>query len=102
MFFVSEEFLRKHQDGEDFVQTIGEVVPPGEELFDNIGGKKAHKNKKRDNWTESPRLVLVSSFIKLNTPTSYSISQLHVRRCKPFQNLETRWSKKLYLRIVTF
>ena len=48
MFFVSEEFLRKHQDGEDFVQTICEVVPPGEELFDNIGGKKAHKNKKRD------------------------------------------------------
>ena len=49
MFFVSEEFLRKHQDGEDFIQTIGEVLPPGEELFDNIGGKKAHKSKKRDN-----------------------------------------------------
>jgi len=40
MFFVSEEFLRKYESGEDFNQTIDEAVPLGTELFENTGGKK--------------------------------------------------------------
>ena len=34
MFFVSEEFLRKYEQGEEFVQTIDEAVKPGEGLFE--------------------------------------------------------------------
>ena len=40
MFFVSEEFLRKYESGEDFSQTIDEAVPLGEELFGEGGGKR--------------------------------------------------------------
>ena len=44
MFFVSEEFLRKYEQGEDFAQTIDEVVKPGEGLFDQEYESKAdHK-----------------------------------------------------------
>ncbi len=46
MFFVSEEFLRKYEAGEDFVQTIDEAVKPGEGLFDQDYQSKAdHKNQ---------------------------------------------------------
>ena len=47
MFFVSEEFLRKYQEGEGFDQTIGEAVPEGEGLFDNTAGKREHNIGKR-------------------------------------------------------
>ena len=41
MFFVSEEFLRKYEQGEDFAQTIDEAVNPGEGLFDQPYESKA-------------------------------------------------------------
>ena len=47
MFFVSEEFLRKYEAGEDAEQTIGDVVQPGEGLFDNTAGKREHNIKRR-------------------------------------------------------
>ena len=49
MFFVSEEFLRKYEAGEDFSQTIDEAVPPGTELFENTGGKKEFNRKRKEN-----------------------------------------------------
>ena len=48
MFFVSEEFLRKYEKGEDFSQTIDEAVPLGSELFENIDGKKQFNKKRRE------------------------------------------------------
>ena len=39
MFFVSEEFLRKYEAGEEVEQTIGEAVPLGHELFEDTGGR---------------------------------------------------------------
>ena len=47
MFFVSEEFLRKYETGEEFEQTVDEAVPVGEELFKRTGGKRAHNVKAR-------------------------------------------------------
>ena len=47
MFFVSEEFLRKYEVGEDFAQTIDAVVKPGEGLFDNYESKGEHKRRQR-------------------------------------------------------
>ena len=49
MFFVSEEFLRKYESGEDFSQTIDEAVPLGTELFENTGGKKEFNKRRREN-----------------------------------------------------
>jgi hypothetical protein len=46
MFFVSEEFLRKYEEGE-VEQTIGDAVPIGEELFENTGGKREYNIKSR-------------------------------------------------------
>ena len=53
MFFVSEEFLRKYEQGEDFNQTIEEAVPEGQGLFDDTGGKREHnvKNRKKSGRT---------------------------------------------------
>ena len=48
MFFVSEEFLRKYESGEEFEQTIDEAVPIGQELFEQTGGKRQHNLKRRD------------------------------------------------------
>ena len=48
MFFVSEEFLRKYQSGEEIAQTIDEAVPVGQELFEKTGGKRQHNLKRRD------------------------------------------------------
>jgi hypothetical protein len=45
MFFVSEEFLRRHAAGEEVRSTLGEVVAPGETLFPQ---EKAHKAEMRD------------------------------------------------------
>ena len=47
MFFVSEEFLRKYEAGEDFDQTIDEAVPLGHELFEDSGGKREFNVKRR-------------------------------------------------------
>ena len=48
MFFVSEEFLRKYEEEEGEVeQTNGDAVPVGEELFENIGGKREYNIKSR-------------------------------------------------------
>ncbi len=33
MFFVSEEFLRQFESGEEYAQTIDEAVPEGQNLF---------------------------------------------------------------------
>ena len=48
MFFVSEEFLRKYESGEDFAQPIDEAVPLGTELFENTGGKKEFNERRRE------------------------------------------------------
>ena len=47
MFFVSEEFLRRYEAGEEVEQTIGEAVPLGEELFDDTGGKREYNIRRR-------------------------------------------------------
>ena len=47
MFFVSEEFLRQYESGQEFEQTIGEVVPVGADLFEEGSYRsKAQKKKK--------------------------------------------------------
>ncbi len=51
MFFVSEEFLRKYQSGEEIAQTIEEAVPVGQELFEHTGGKRDHNVKRRQQTT---------------------------------------------------
>ena len=48
MFFVSEEFLRKYQAGEEVEQTIGDAVPEGAGLFDDSGTKREHNVKRRE------------------------------------------------------
>ena len=48
MFFVSEEFLRKYEGGEEIDQTIDEAVPAGQELFAETGGKREHNIKRRE------------------------------------------------------
>ena len=46
MFFVSEEFLRKYEQGEEFEQTIGEAIQPGQGLFEGeYESKSTHKGK---------------------------------------------------------
>jgi len=47
MFFVSEEFLRKYEAGEDFDQTIDEAVPMGRELFEDADGKREYNIRRR-------------------------------------------------------
>ena len=47
MFFVSEEFLRKYEQGEDYAQTIDEAVKPGEGLFDHDYKSIADKKKEK-------------------------------------------------------
>ncbi len=48
MFFVSEEFLRKYESGEDIVQTVDVAVPVGEELFGDTGGKREFNERRRE------------------------------------------------------
>jgi hypothetical protein len=47
MFFVSEEFLRKYEQGEEFVQTIDEAVKPGEGLFDQEYESKSDRKTRQ-------------------------------------------------------
>ncbi len=49
MFFVSEEFLRKYEEGEQVSQTIDEAVKPGEGLFENDESKADWKKRQRGN-----------------------------------------------------
>lgn len=46
MFFVSEEFLRKYEAGEDFGSTLDEVTAPGETLFPEAHESSASDDKK--------------------------------------------------------
>jgi hypothetical protein len=46
MFFASEEFLRQYESGQEFEQTIGEVVPVGGDLFEE-GSYESKAKKKR-------------------------------------------------------
>ncbi len=48
MFFVSEEFLRKYEEGEEINQTIDVAVPVGHELFEDVGGKREHNVRRRE------------------------------------------------------
>ncbi len=48
MFFVSEEFLRKYQEGEGFDRTIDEAVPIGQELVGGAGGKREFNLKQKN------------------------------------------------------
>ena len=41
MFFVSEEFLRRHESGEEVQSTLGEVVQYDETLFPDEQAQKA-------------------------------------------------------------
>lgn len=45
MFFVSEEFLRQYESGEEVTQTVDEAVPEGQSLFEE--GTYRSKAKKR-------------------------------------------------------
>ena len=47
MFFVSEEFLRKYQEGAEITQTIDEAVKPGEGLFEHHHSTADHKRQHR-------------------------------------------------------
>lgn len=46
MFFVSEEFLRKYEAGEDFGSTLDEVTDPGETLFPQAHGESEDDERK--------------------------------------------------------
>jgi|ETNmetMinimDraft_2_1059921.scaffolds.fasta_scaffold164224_1 hypothetical protein len=46
MFFASEEFLRQYESGQEFEQTIGEVVPVDGDLFEE-GSYESKAKKKR-------------------------------------------------------
>ena len=41
MFFVSEEFLRRHESGEEVQSTLGDVVQYDETLFPDEQAQKA-------------------------------------------------------------
>ena len=46
MFFVSEEFLRKYEAGEDFGSSLDEVTELGESLFPEVHDPNAPKATK--------------------------------------------------------
>ena len=54
MFFVSEEFLRKYETDGEVEQTVGEAIPVGQELFDDVEGKRAHNIRRREGDGKSP------------------------------------------------
>ena len=53
MFFVSEEFLRKYEEGQQVNQTIDSAVKPGEGLFEHYESKADWKKKQRGAKEES-------------------------------------------------
>ncbi len=53
MFFVSEEFLRKYEAGDEIDQTISEAVPVGQELFEDTGGKRDFNRRRREESGDS-------------------------------------------------
>ena len=48
MFFVSEEFLRSYEAGENATQTIDEAIKPGEGLFEQSNTKAEYNMKRRN------------------------------------------------------
>jgi len=48
MFFVSSEFARKYEAGEEFGSTLDEVVDPGESLFPEASDPSAKKETKAE------------------------------------------------------
>ncbi len=55
MFFVSSEFARKYEAGEEFGSTLDEVVAPGESLFPEAHDsdiKKASKAERAERARE--------------------------------------------------
>ncbi len=51
---MSEEFLRKHSEGEEVNQTVGEAVPVGHELFEDTGGKREYNVRRRGGENDPP------------------------------------------------
>ena len=52
---MSEEFLRKHSEGEEVNQTVGEAVPVGQELFEDTGGKREYNARRREGKKNSSK-----------------------------------------------
>jgi hypothetical protein len=48
MFFVSSEFARKYEAGEEFGSTLDEVVAPGESLFPEAHDQSLRKDSKAE------------------------------------------------------
>lgn len=45
MFYVSEEFLREYESGEEPESTLGEALPAGSPLFEASGPKVTPEEK---------------------------------------------------------
>jgi len=48
MFFVSEEFLRKYEAGEEFGSSLDEVTDPGASLFPEAHGAEGERLSKAE------------------------------------------------------
>lgn len=55
MFFVSEEFLRKYEAGEEFGSTLDEVTAEGETLFPQAHGEELDERKSKAERAEEAR-----------------------------------------------
>lgn len=55
MFFVSEEFLRKYEAGEDFGSTLDEVTELGESLFPAVDNPEAERLSKAERAEQARR-----------------------------------------------
>ena len=55
MFFVSEEFLRKYEAGEEYGSTLDEVTEAGESLFPDAHGEDGEKKSKAERAEEARR-----------------------------------------------
>jgi hypothetical protein len=55
MFFVSEEFLRKYEAGEDFGSTLDEVTELGESLFPATQDPDAERLSKAERAEQARR-----------------------------------------------
>ena len=55
MFFVSEEFLRKYEAGEDYGSTLDEVTDVGETLFPQAHGEELEDRKSKAERADEAR-----------------------------------------------
>ena len=55
MFFVSEEFLRQYEAGEDFSSTLDQVTDAGESLFPQAHGDGEAQKSKAERAEEARR-----------------------------------------------